>query len=194
MVAQHCRCNWCCLIMIKVVNCVMKGEVKLLSRVRLFATPRTVAYQALRSLSVHGVFQARVLEWVPIWYKWPTATRGRIDVSQSRVLVCLKYFIAWIYISISCSRGRLGESVFLGKVSQDKQGSVCESLGRVRLCDPMGCSPPGSSVHGILHAGILEWVVMPSSRGSFWPRDQTHVSYISWIGRWILYRCFHFFI
>ena len=36
------------------------------SHVRLFATPWTVAYQALRSLSVHGIFQARVLEWVAI--------------------------------------------------------------------------------------------------------------------------------
>ena len=34
------------------------------------------------------------------------------------------------------------------------------------LCDPMDCSPPGSSVHGILQARILEWVAMPSSRGS----------------------------
>ena len=34
------------------------------------------------------------------------------------------------------------------------------------LCNPMGCSPPGSSVHGILQAGILEWVAMPSSRGT----------------------------
>ena len=34
------------------------------------------------------------------------------------------------------------------------------------LCNPMGCSPPGFSVHGILQARILEWVVMPSSRGS----------------------------
>ena len=33
------------------------------------------------------------------------------------------------------------------------------------LCDPMDCSPPSSSVHGILQAGILEWVAMPSSRG-----------------------------
>ena len=41
-------------------------KAKLLSRVRLFATPWTVAYQALRSLSVHGIFQARVLEWVAI--------------------------------------------------------------------------------------------------------------------------------
>ena len=57
------------------------------------------------------------------------------------------------------------------------------------LCDPMDCSLPGSSVHGILQAWILEWVAMPSSRGSSWPRDRTHVSYISCIGRQVLYHC-----
>ena len=41
------------------------------------------------------------------------------------------------------------------------------------LCSPMGCSLPGSSVHGILQARILEWVAMPFSRGSSQPRDQT---------------------
>ena len=41
------------------------------------------------------------------------------------------------------------------------------------LYDPVNCSPPGSSVHGILQALILEWVAMPSSRGSSQPRDQT---------------------
>ena len=40
----------------------------------------------------------------------------------------------------------------------------------------MDCSPPGSSVHGILQARILEWVAMPSSRGSSRPRDRTQVS------------------
>ena len=40
------------------------------------------------------------------------------------------------------------------------------------LCDPMDCSPPGSSVR------ILEWVAIPSSRGSSWPRDGTHLSCI----------------
>ena len=45
------------------------------------------------------------------------------------------------------------------------------------------CSPPGSSVHGILQARILEWVAMPSSRGPSRPRGRTCVSYISWIGR-----------
>ena len=44
-------------------------------------------------------------------------------------------------------------------------------------CNPMNCSPPGSSVHGgILQTRILEWVVMPSSRGSSQPRDWTQVS------------------
>ena len=46
------------------------------------------------------------------------------------------------------------------------------------LCDPMNCSPPGSSICGILQAGILEWVAIPFSRGSSWPRDQTLVSCI----------------
>ena len=47
------------------------------------------------------------------------------------------------------------------------------------LCDPLDCGPPGSSVHGILQARILEWVAMPSSRGSFQPRKRTHISYIA---------------
>ena len=47
------------------------------------------------------------------------------------------------------------------------------------LCDPIDCSPPGSSVHGILQARVLEWVVIHFSRGSSWPRDQTPVSHIA---------------
>ena len=50
------------------------------------------------------------------------------------------------------------------------------------LCDPMDCSPPGSSIHGILQARILEWVAIPFSRGSSPPRDQTHISYVNGIG------------
>ena len=55
------------------------------------------------------------------------------------------------------------------------------------LCGPMDCSPPGSSVHGILQARILEWAAMPSSRGSSWPRVGTHVCYVSCIDMWVLY-------
>ena len=46
------------------------------------------------------------------------------------------------------------------------------------LCDPMGCSPSSSSVHGIFQARILEWVAISFSRGSSRPRDQTRVSRI----------------
>ena len=57
---------------------------------------------------------------------------------------------------------------------------VCVCAKSLQLCltlwDPMNCSPPGSSVHGILQARILEWVAMPFSRVSSWPRDQIHVS------------------
>ena len=52
------------------------------------------------------------------------------------------------------------------------------------LCNPMGCSLPGSSVHGVLQARILEWVAISFSRGPYWPRDQTQMSCI---GRQILY-------
>ena len=44
------------------------------------------------------------------------------------------------------------------------------------LCDPMDCSLPGSSVHGISQARTLEWVAIPFSRGPSWSRDQTQVS------------------
>ena len=43
------------------------------------------------------------------------------------------------------------------------------------LCDPINCSLPGSTVHGILYARLLEWVATPSSRGSSRPRDGTRV-------------------
>ena len=47
------------------------------------------------------------------------------------------------------------------------------------LFDPMDCSLPGSSVHGILQARVLEWVAIVLSRGSSWPRDWTQVSCIA---------------
>ena len=47
------------------------------------------------------------------------------------------------------------------------------------LCNSMDCSPPGSSVHGILQVRILEWVASPFSRGFSWPRDQIRMSCIN---------------
>ena len=50
----------------------------------------------------------------------------------------------------------------------------------------MDCRPPGSSIHGVFQARIVEWVVISFSRGSSQLRDQTGVSYVSCIGRWVL--------
>ena len=66
--------------------------------------------------------------------------------------------------------------------TQNLHAQLCPTLG-----DSMDCSPPGSSVHGISQARILEWVAMPSSRGSSRPRELTCISCISCIGRQILY-------
>ena len=57
------------------------------------------------------------------------------------------------------------------------------------FCDPLDCSSPGSSVHGLILARTLEWVAMPSSRGSSPPRVRTRIACGFCIGGWIL--CHH---
>ena len=64
---------------------------------------------------------------------------------------------------------------------------VSNTRWRPALCNLMDGSPPGSSVHGILQARILECAAMLSSKGFSWPRDRTHVSYVSCICRWAVY-------
>ena len=71
-------------------------------------------------------------------------------------------------------------SLFAGTlVVKVKESEVAQSCPT--LCDPMDCSPPNSSVHGILQARILKWVAISFSRGSSRPRNQTQVSCI--VGR-----------
>ena len=93
---------------------------------------------------------------------------------------------------------------FLGLFDKRQRGSRGEALryrsqhacllshfSRVRLCDPIDCSPPGSSVQGIFQARILEWVAMPSSRRIFQTQDPTSASYISCVGRQVLHHWCH---
>ena len=63
---------------------------------------------------------------------------------------------------------------------------ICAQLC-LSLRSPMDCSPPGSSVHGILQARILEWVDIPYSRGPSQPKQQTCISCVSCLDRRILY-------
>ena len=86
----------------------------------------------------------------------------------------------------------MGSNFTMNEVRQDKESSIlltrtcfacillsCFCLAAklcLTLCDPMDCSPPGFSVHGISQTRILEWVAISLSSRSAWPRNQTHIS------------------
>ena len=93
------------------------------------------------------------------------------------VVICL-YIVSKVFM---CQPRSPNSSHSLITSAQSLQSSatwvVClTEAQRLTLCDLTDCSPPGSSVHGILQAGTVEWVAMTSSRGSSRPRDQTHIA------------------
>ena len=65
-----------------------------------------------------------------------------------------------------------------GETKETKDMKVLVPQLCLTLCNPMNCNPPGSSIHGILQARILEWVAISFSRASSQPRDRTEVSLI----------------
>ena len=77
-------------------------------------------------------------------------------------------------------RTKSNNTAYCKRLSGDSVKSVLVSQSCLTLCNPMDGSPPGSSVHGILQARILERAVISFSRGSSWPRDQSHISCIDW--------------
>ena len=106
--------------------------------------------------SVHGISQARILEWVAI-----SSSKG---TSWPRGLTCVSCFGRQILYH--CATWKAQCIMWKVKV---KVAQLC-----LTLCDPMDCI-----VYGILQARILEWVAVPFSRGSSQPRDQTQVSCIA---------------
>ena len=82
------------------------------------------------------------------------------------------YFQLWLW---GCFQKRLTfESVdWVKEIALTDVSEVSQSC--LTLCDPMDCSLPDSSVHGIFQARILEWVAISSPRASSWPRDQTWI-------------------
>ena len=111
------------------------------------------------------------------------------DQQKSRERELEKEGIIWARESVLTYRETQSASTLDRSLALSKPGFLFRgrehSLSAFRsqlcptLCDPMGCGLPGSSVQGILQAGILEWVAISSSRGSSWPRDQTRVSCIA---------------
>ena len=66
-----------------------------------------------------------------------------------------------------------GSSYEISLPNLESESEVAQSCPT--LCDPMDCSLPGFSVHGIFQARVLEWVAISFSRGSSWPRDRTQI-------------------
>ena len=86
-------------------------------------------------------------------YRWKEIdTQIPVHVCSSRITWCPEGELKWSEVSL---------------------------LSRVRFCNPMDCSPSRSSIHGILQARILEWVVISFSRRTSWPRDLTQVSHVA---------------
>ena len=106
-----------------------------------------------------------------------------------RMMVCSLSWSNFILLSLTHSSYRKVFKIQGTRAWHSITYCCLVSKSRLTLRDPMDCSPPGSSVHGTLQARILEWVAMPSSRGSSRPRDWTPISYISCIGRWVHYHC-----
>ena len=77
------------------------------------------------------------------------------------------------YIKTSHPKAAKYRLKFIWNILQDRVINQGLLVNHVQLCNPMDCSPPGSSVHGILLVRLLEWVADPFSWGSSQPRDQT---------------------
>ena len=107
---------------------------------------------------------------VQIWKSVVTKTPQYNDWERQQFDVSGPHFL---YLEI-----RIKKNSFLWELSENIH-KVLVAVLCPTLYDPMNCSPPGSSVHGILQARTLEWVAIPFSRGSSPPRDQTQVSCIT---------------
>ena len=115
-----------------------------------------LAYNKAVLPAQYVVLSFRVMELV-LWWAFPMNVAGYEIWLKIEFSVFYPNFLLFPY-SLSCQ----------------KKWKSCSTL-----CDPMDCGLPGTSLRGILQARILEWITIPSSRGSSQPRDPTQVSRIA---------------
>ena len=111
--------------------------------------------------SVHGIFQARVLEWGAIDLTYVQIIKY---IFRSNLCFLLNKFLA-TFLKFQVSRN----------LSRKYRRWKWKSLSHVWLCDPMDCSLPASSVHGILQARVPKWVAVLFPREASQSRDETQV-------------------
>ena len=115
-------------------------------------------------LHVHSETQCPIWEFLP---RVPLSGPNSVSSAQSRTATF--WVFSTTFLSLSCHNNWQISS-------REKWKTMLVAQPCPTLCDPINCSPPGSSVHGILQVRILECVAMPSSRGSSQPRAWTQVS------------------
>ena len=147
--------------------------------------------------SIHGISQANILEWVAISFSGgsshpgdrthiPWMDRQIIYHGGTREALTVHYILV-IWVSsdtivkgcavCAVSEGSSWSNREMTPWSEVKWSGVAQSCPT--LCNPMDCSPAGSSIHGIFQARVLDWVAISFPRGTSWPRDQTLVSRIA---------------
>ena len=119
---------------------------------------------SLPGSSIHGIFQARVLEW------------GAIAFSNIHRHIPTNLIIH-TQNSHACGFS-LTETYISHTHAQTPTFPFCTHC-HADICDPMDSSLPGSTIHGTFQARILDWTAISFSRGSSQPRDRTQVSYIA---------------
>ena len=161
-----------------------------LSRVWFFATPWTVACQAALSME----FSRQ-----EYWGGLPFPTPGDLPKPGIRTTFLVSPVLAggfnyynlmlratiWdrCYHYFNFTNKEIEPQIKYSAAAAAKSLQSC-----LTLYDPIDSSPPGSPIPGILQARTLEWVAISFSKRSSQPRNWTHISYISWIGRQILYQ------
>ena len=135
-------------------------KLSCLSHVQFYVTPMDCSPPVP---SVHGILQARILERVAM----PSSRGSSPPRGQT-----------WVS-SVSCVSSRFFTTTATWEAFWPPCVLVKLPQSCPTLCDHLDSSPPGSSVHGILQARILEWVAIPFSRGSCQPRDWIQVSCIA---------------
>ena len=138
------------------------------------------------SLEKEMATHSSILPWRIPWTEEPGGLQSMGLQSQTR----LKRLGTQHSSNWNISKSATGESLTSHPRNFFHSGPCASAKlfqSRLTLCNPMDCNPPGFSVHGIFQARILEWVAISFSKGSSWGRDWTCMSYISCIGRCVLY-------
>ena len=161
--------------------------------------------------TAHGILQAIILLWTAFPFSSGSSQpRNRTQVSHipgrfftswatretHKILMCLfsyqskSIYATWAQWQIICLQMQEAQETWINDWARTRACACTHARThthththgiQVTYCNPMDCSLPGSSVCGIFMARILEWVAISSSRGSSWPRNQTHVPCISCI-------------